>query len=200
MGLFAPDNGIINVPLFLRTLYRLAQSYGAHLHQYTSVTKAEACLEGWRVNSTNADNSPVTHVAQKLIVTSGAYTNHILAPSFNMHLDLDIWEMTATYFSVNSGPHGTVFPSMWFQFAEDEDQQSRLFYGFPVLPWGPPNLARISVDAATRQIKDPKERQTSVINPQDVANVQAFVEKHVAGVDSTVPAYSLTCLQTNVFG
>jgi sarcosine oxidase/L-pipecolate oxidase len=117
-----------------------------------------------------------------------------------MHLDLDIWEMTATYFGVNAGPGGTVFPSMWFQFAEDEDNQSRLFYGFPVLPWGPPNLARISVDAATRQIKDPEERQTNVINPQDVANVQKFIEERVVGVDHTVPAYSLTCLQTNVFG
>lgn len=110
--------------------------------------------------------------------------------------------MTATYFSVNPGPEGIIFPCMWFQFAEDDEKsgQSRLFYGFPVVPWGPPNLARISVDAASRQIKDPCQRQTNIVNPTDVANVQEYVKKHINGVDSTVPAYSLSCLQTNVFG
>lgn len=106
------------------------------------------------------------------------------------------------YWSVNSGPSGTVFPSMWFQFAEDDEKtgESRLFYGFPAVPWGPPNLARIAVDTATRRIKDPCQRETNLVNPTDVANVQRYVEKHIKGVDSTVPAYSLSCLQTNVFG
>ena len=90
---------------------------------------------------------------------------------------------------------------MWFQFAEDgEDHKSNLFYGFPPLPWGPPNFARISVDAATTQISDPDHRHTNVINRHDVENVQQFVGDRVAGVDGTVPALALTCLQTNVFG
>ena len=89
---------------------------------------------------------------------------------------------------------------MWFQFAPDKNDRSQLFYGFPALEWGPPNLARIAVDAATRQIRDPKDRQTNVINPEDIKDTQEFIQQHVVGVDWTVPAFSLSCLQTNVFG
>lgn len=89
---------------------------------------------------------------------------------------------------------------MWFQFAPDQDNRSQLFYGFPTVPWGPPNVARIAVDAATRRIKDPSERLANVVNPEDIRDTQNFIKKHVVGVDSTVPAFTLTCLQTNVFG
>jgi sarcosine oxidase / L-pipecolate oxidase len=90
---------------------------------------------------------------------------------------------------------------MWFLFAPDKpNNQSQLFYGFPALPWGPSNVVRIAVDAATRRIKDPNDRQTNVINPDDIQNCQEFIAEHVSGVDPTVPAYSLTCLMTNVFG
>lgn len=89
---------------------------------------------------------------------------------------------------------------MWFQFSPDKDGRSQLFYGFPTLPWGPPNVTRISVDAASSRIKDPSERRTNVVNPEDVRDTQDFVREHVVGVDSTVPAFTGTCLQTNVFG
>lgn len=95
---------------------------------------------------------------------------------------------------------------MWFQFANDVTDpatgqpKSQLFYGFPALPWGPPNLARISVDAATNRITDPDQRQPNVISPQDTANVQEFVKNHCIGVDGVTAAYSLAALQTNVYG
>lgn len=89
---------------------------------------------------------------------------------------------------------------MWFQFAPDKDGRSQLFYGFPVVEWGPPNVARIAVDAATRQITDPKDRKTNVINPADIKDTQDYIRDHVVGVDYTVPAFSLSCLQTNVYG
>lgn len=176
------------------------------MHQYASVEKIRPYQEGsrelWEVLATDESSQEVVHRAEKLIIASGAYVNDILTPSFDIHLDLDIWEMVAMYFSVKSGPRGTIFPCMWFQFAEDDEKtgQSRLFYGFPAVPWGPPNLARIAVDTATRRIKDPSQRHTNVVDPEDVANVQKFIREHVKGVDDNVPAYSLSCLQTNVFG
>ena len=89
---------------------------------------------------------------------------------------------------------------MWFQFADDDKQgRSQLFYGFPVLPWGPQNVTRISVDAATNRINDPSKRQNSVINAADIDDTRQFIQNHVKGVDPTVPAFSLSCLQTNVF-
>lgn len=93
---------------------------------------------------------------------------------------------------------------MWFLFAPDKvvgkENRSQLMYGFPALEWGPPNVVRIAVDAATNQIRDPRERQSSVINAADVKDVQDWIREHVVGVDATVPASSLTCLQTNVYG
>ena len=89
---------------------------------------------------------------------------------------------------------------MWFQFAPDKNGRSQLFYGFPTVPWGPANVVRIAVNAASRRIKDPDERSTNVVNPDDIRDAQDFVRDSVVGVDPTVPASTLTCLQTNVFG
>ncbi|XDG06314.1 hypothetical protein ABKA04_005929 [Annulohypoxylon sp. FPYF3050] len=202
IGLFAPDNGIINVQLLLRTLLSLAKDYGAEARQHTQVKRispSEGDSSIWEVHAVRHEKDATVYKAKKIIIASGAYVNHVLEPSFGISLDLDIWEMVASYFNCNAGPNGTIFPSMWFQFAPDKEGRSQLFYGFPTLPWGPPNVARIAVDAATRRIKDPKERLTNVVNPDDIKDTQDFIEEHVVGVDSTVPAFTLSCLQTNVF-
>ncbi|RBR23683.1 uncharacterized protein FIESC28_03479 [Fusarium coffeatum] len=75
-----------------------------------------------------------------------------------------------------------------FEFAPDVNKRSRLFYGFLALPWGPPNVVRIAVDAATHTIKDPSQRHPNVLSPQDIQDTQDFVRDHVVGVDHTVPA------------
>ncbi|KAF3929968.1 hypothetical protein AA313_de0206999 [Arthrobotrys entomopaga] len=204
IGLFAPDNGVINVQLLLRTLLSLAKDYGAEAKQHTHVNRIspqKGREDIWEVHTTRHDEESydVVFKAKKIIIASGAYVNHVLRPSCNISLDLNIWEMVASYFNCNAGPSGTIFPSMWFQFAPDQDNRSQLFYGFPTVPWGPPNVTRIAVDAATRQIKDPNERKTNVVNPHDIRDTQDFIKKHVVGVDSTVPAFTLSCMQTNVF-
>lgn len=91
---------------------------------------------------------------------------------------------------------------MWFQFANDDPvtRDSGLYYGFPALPWGPPNLVRIAVDAATRRISDPSLRRGAYVSPEDVEATQRFISARVKGVDESVPASSFTCLQTNVYG
>ncbi|KAH6643228.1 hypothetical protein C7974DRAFT_387082 [Boeremia exigua] len=202
-GIFAPDNGIINVPLLLRTLARLAKDYGAQTQQYTEVRKLVPMEEDnediWRVDTRVNGDEAVSFKARKIIIAAGAYTNHVVQPSFGFKLKLNIWEMVASYFTVNSGPNGTHFPSMWFQFANDKRGRSRLFYGFPTVEWGPPNVCRIAVDAATRQITDPDQRCGSVVNPEDIHDTQEFIKKHLVGVDYTTPAYTLSCLQTNTF-
>lgn len=225
IGLFAPDNGVINVQLLLRTLSRLAKDYGADAQQHIKVKQLHPHGEDgltWKVSGLKKESQSVEFHGKKIILTCGAYINHVVEPNFGFQLDLNIWEMVASYFSVNPGPGGTVFPSkwrqerfedtqrlqriltsetgMWFQFAPDKDGRSQLFYGFPTLDWGPPNVARIAVDAATRQIRDPDERLTSVVNAKDIEDTQDYIKEHIVGVDSTVPAFTLSCLQTNVFG
>ncbi|KAK4449751.1 putative peroxisomal sarcosine oxidase [Podospora aff. communis PSN243] len=201
IGLFAPDNGVINVQLLLRSLLSLAKDYGADAKQHTRVEAIRPCQDDssiWEVYTVRHETDAAIFKGRKVVIASGAYVNHVLQPSFGISLDLDIWEMVASYFNTNAGPNGTIFPSMWFQFAPDENKRSQLFYGFPTVPWGPPNVTRIAVDAATRRIKDPSERLTNVVNPEDICNAQDFIKKHVVGVDATVPAFTLTCLQTNV--
>ncbi|KAK3313026.1 hypothetical protein B0H66DRAFT_631959 [Apodospora peruviana] len=202
VGLFAPDNGVINVQLLMRTLMSLAKDYGAEAKQHTHVKEIRPCEKDssiWEIHALRHGTDAALFKAKKIVIASGGYVNHVLKPSFGMSLDLDIWEMVANYFNCNAGPNGTIFPSMWFQFAPDKNKRSQLFYGFPTVPWGPPNVTRIAVDAATRRIKDPSERLANVVNPEDIRDAQEFVRSHVVGVDSTVPAFTLSCLQTNVF-
>lgn len=201
-GLYAPENGVINVQLLLRTLYGLAKDYGAEASQYRIVQSVEfnTGSKAWDVAANDNKGTPHNYQGRKIVITSGAYTNHVLQPNFGLSLDLDIWKMVASYFSVNPGPSGVVFPSMWFQFQPEDPvtHRSNLFYGFPAVAWGPPNIARAAVDAATRPIKDPNERLANVVNPDDIKGTQDFINAHVVGVDSTVPAFTLSCLQTNV--
>ncbi|KAI0012972.1 hypothetical protein F4779DRAFT_643076 [Xylariaceae sp. FL0662B] len=202
IGLYAPDNGVINVPLLLRTLIRLAKDYGAETERHTHVeyiSPSESDSNIWEAHTTRHETDAIVFKARKIIITSGSYVNHVLKPSFGISLDLDIWEMVASYYSCNVGPSGTIFPSMWFQFAPDKDGRSQLFYGFPAVPRGPPNVARIAVDAATGRITDPSDRLTNVFNPGDISDTQEFIQNHVVGVDSTVPVFASSCLQTNVF-
>ncbi|KAK3985460.1 hypothetical protein QBC44DRAFT_335047 [Cladorrhinum sp. PSN332] len=201
-GLYAPDNGVINVPLLLRTLLRLAKDYDADAKQHTQVKSVQydTNTNTWNVSGVHHGKTGVAYHASKIIIASGAYVNHILKPSFGVQLDLDIWEMTSSYFNTNAGPRGTIFPSMWFQFAPDVNKRSRLFYGFPTVPWGPPNMVRIAVDAASRRISDPDQRCSHEINALDIADTRDFVRDHVVGADSSAPVFNSTCLQTNIKG
>ena len=94
---------------------------------------------------------------------------------------------------------------MWFQFKKDDTDGihggpvSNLFYGFPPVPWGPPNICRIAVDTATNVISDPKYRKYSVVSPRDLENTRRWVGEHVLGVGpDPLPVFAGTCLQTNV--
>ncbi|KAK5996864.1 Putative bifunctional amine oxidase [Cladobotryum mycophilum] len=208
LGLFAPDNGVINVQLLLRTLLSLAKAYGAEARQHTRVEAIHLSQDDksiWEVHTKHHETESIVYRTKKIVIASGAFANHVLKPSFGISLDLDIWEMVACYFNCNAGPGGTIFPSYVHPRRHVVPVRARQGRPVPALlrvshaALGPPNLARIAVDAATRRIKDPSERLTNVLNPEDIKNVQDFVRDHVAGLDSTVPAYTTSCLQTNVF-
>jgi sarcosine oxidase/L-pipecolate oxidase len=196
VGVFAPDNGCINVPLLLRSLYRLAQSYGAKLQAHAEVKDFKVSEGGVSVTFDNGEIETVT--ASKCILTPGAYINDILK-SIGLAIDLNIWEMVYEYYATDPGPQGTLFPSMWFQFLDPtggDPAKSNLFYGFPTVPWGPPNLARIAVDNAVNIINNPSERKIAPA-ANDLQITADFVAKHCIGTDNR-PNYSGTCLQTNV--
>jgi sarcosine oxidase / L-pipecolate oxidase len=167
-GIFAPDNGCINIPEVLRSLYKLACAYGAKLVPHTQVHGIKVDEDGVTIEVSLGTAKTIR--ARRCILTAGAYTNHVLA-SLGLRIHLNIWEMVYEYYATASGPNGIVYPSMWFQFLDPSGNpaQSNLFYGFPSVPWAPANLSRIAVDDAT--------------------NIIAVDER---------PNYSGTCLQANV--
>jgi sarcosine oxidase/L-pipecolate oxidase len=139
-----------------------------------------------------------TFTADRCVLACGAYANQLLAP-LGLRIKLSIWEMVYEYYAVNPGPQGTYFPSMWFQFLEPtggDPAKSNLFYGFPKVPWGPPNLCRIAVDNAVNVIADPTQRAI-VPAANDLSITADFVSRHCVGVDDR-PNYCGTCLQGNV--
>ncbi len=196
IGVFAPTNGCINVPLLLRSLYRLAQSYGAKLLAHAPVKDFKLSEDGVSVSFDNGEYQTVT--ASRCIITPGAYINDILN-CIGVQIDLNIWEMVYEYYATDPGPGGALFPSMWFQFLDPtggDPAKSNLFYGFPAVPWGPPNLARIAVDNAVNVITNPADRKI-VPAANDLQITADFVANHCVGVDNR-PNYAGTCLQTNV--
>jgi sarcosine oxidase/L-pipecolate oxidase len=196
VGIFAPDNGCIDVPLLLRSLYRLAQSYGAKLQAHAEVKDFKVAESGVTVTFDNGEIETVT--ASKCIVAPGAYINDVLG-GVGIQINLNIWEMVYEYYATDPGPQGTLFPSMWFQFlgpTGGDPAKSNLFYGFPTVPWGPPNLARIAVDNAVNVIANPAERKI-VPAANDLQITADFVAHHCIGTDNR-PNYAGTCLQTNV--
>jgi sarcosine oxidase / L-pipecolate oxidase len=196
VGIFAPTNGCINVPLLLRTLYRLAQSYGAKLVAHTEVRDLKLSEDGVSVSFDNGEMETVS--ASKCIIAPGAYINDVLK-FIGLKINLNIWEMVYEYYATDPGPPGTLFPSMWFQFLDPtggDAAQSNLFYGFPTVPWGPPNLARIAVDNAVNIISNPADRKIAPA-ANDLQITADFVARHCIGVDQC-PNYAGSCLQTNV--
>jgi sarcosine oxidase/L-pipecolate oxidase len=196
VGVYAPDNGCINVPLVLRTLYRLALAEGATLQSHAQVTGLQVTPD--RVTVSVDVGEPEQFTASRCIITAGAYANHVLG-SLGLELNLSIWEMVYEYYAADPGPGGAYFPSMWFQFLDPtggDPAKSNLFYGFPNVPWGPPNLVRIAVDNAVNVITDPDQRQIAPA-ANDLAITADFVGRHCVGVDVR-PNFCGTCLQGNV--
>jgi sarcosine oxidase/L-pipecolate oxidase len=196
-GVFAPDNGCINVPQVLRSLHWLAGGYGARLVPRARVHGLAVRDDSVTIEGDIGGTTTTSVTAHRCILAAGAYTNHILA-SVGVGILLNIWEMVYEYYATAAGPGGTVFPSMWFQFLDPsgEPARSNLFYGFPAVPWAPPNLARIAVDDATNLIADPNQRKITP-SEHDLAITSDFVRDHCVGVDAR-PNFSGTCLQSNV--
>ncbi|MGD1059733.1 MAG: FAD-dependent oxidoreductase [Solirubrobacteraceae bacterium] len=198
VGVFAPDNGCINVPRVLRVLHRLARAHGATLRSNTAVTDLGLSPDLVKVSIKESNGTERVVTGERCILAAGAYTNRLLR-SFGLALRLQIWEMVYAYYATDPESGNGHFPSMWFQFLGSTDgdpAKSNLFYGFPSVSWGPENLVRIAVDNAVNIINDPAERGVAPA-ANDLAVTAEFVRHHCPGVDAQ-PNYCGTCLQANL--
>jgi sarcosine oxidase / L-pipecolate oxidase len=92
-GVYAPDNGCIDVPLVLRSLYRLATGYGATIRPRCRVTELRVEPERVIVATGTEDVRSIT--ASKCILAAGAYTNHVLGTT-GLELNLNIWRWSTS--------------------------------------------------------------------------------------------------------
>ena len=103
IGLDIADNGVINVSLLLRKLFEMSKALGVDLVQYADAkmiasdtdTKDKWLVSGLLGSPQGESIAPEQFqvLTTKIAITSGAYVNHILAPSFRFKLDITIWEM-----------------------------------------------------------------------------------------------------------
>ena len=86
-GLFAVDNGVINVPLLLRTLTRLCSFHGAKIYENAGVNHIEISEGGVKIEAVDTQTGEKRWVyAKKAALTCGAYVNDLLGPNFGFEL------------------------------------------------------------------------------------------------------------------
>ncbi|TDB84740.1 FAD-dependent oxidoreductase [Actinomadura sp. KC216] len=193
-GYFSPDNGVMNVPLILRTFYKLARQNLATLIEKAEVTSLKVDNKSVTVTV----NTGETYTAKKCVIACGAHTNRVLEkiesrPKYQ--LNYAIWNMVYDYYATDP-KIDSIYPGMWVFFGEGEDA---LYYGFPPVPWGPPNLAKIGWESATQRIhgteiaKNPADRVDLVPAKEDVQKTVKFIKEHCLGVEP-YPVYSGNCV------
>jgi len=189
-AVFAPDNGVINVPLTLRTLYSISAKWGAILKDHCRVDSLKVEKGGVTVVS-----GTTTYTAKKVILTMGAYTNDVLRPFMGKEINMDIWEMIYAYYKYDKTK--SPLSSLWFQLRESKQRETDLFYGIPEVPWGIKDHVRLAVDYGSVSYKNyvPRERP-SAPTPRDLDLTREFVASHMPGVES-YPAFSGSCLAPN---
>ena len=102
-GLFALDNGVINVPLLLRTLTRLCSFHGAKIYENADVNNMETSEFGVKIEAVDTQTGEKRWVyAKKAALTCGAYVNDVLKPNFGFELNLSMWSSVAGSKQANS--------------------------------------------------------------------------------------------------
>jgi glycine/D-amino acid oxidase-like deaminating enzyme len=112
-GVFAPDNGVINVQLLVRTLFVLARDHGALAKDHTQVKHIRLSDKDksiWEIY-TLSYGQPITYRTKKIIIASGASVNDILQPNFGISLDLKTWEIVSVNFQAVPNLKIDSFPS-----------------------------------------------------------------------------------------
>ncbi len=120
-GLFQADGGFVAAARATAAHQRLAQENGATLRDHTPVTAIRASGGAIEVEA-----GPHTYQCQKLIIASGAWSNHHLA-HFGQHVNLTVTQEQVNYFA---SPHLADFAPERFPVWIWMDEPC--FYGFPV--------------------------------------------------------------------
>ena len=202
IGLLQPNSAVIRTRESIAAFHKLATSEGATLltNQRAAVTTRKGVYQ--------VTCPAGAYIAPHVILAPSAWTNHLLLQSFNIQLDLKIWQVTVAYFQAEVNEFDYPF---WYEFGPEEQRKASelprmhmtliadpkiqdLFYGFP--PDEKPGYIKASVDFAfPNNIYTDPGQCTYQPDPRLLSYLGNFLQQRFNGVSPT-PTDSSTCLYT----
>jgi len=178
---YDPDTGIVHASKTVTTMQWLARSRGAVLKEKTRVERVTPKSSGKGVV---IQTSQGTFHASKVILTTDAWTNKLLAP-LGVHIPLQVMQEQVTYFKPSEpaefeSPH---FPTWIWGGAQ-------CYYGFPC--YGEPTI-KAAHDFA-QNLMTPEER-TYVPSPRLLGELTEFLQKLMPD-KGREPLRTVTCQYT----
>ncbi|OLS21111.1 MAG: Monomeric sarcosine oxidase [Candidatus Heimdallarchaeota archaeon LC_2] len=182
-GIYQSDAGIINATQAVSMFQELARGYNAQLVDYSKVE---------RINTENSKieitANQIIYTASKLIITSGAWINSILALiGAKIQLDVDIWKMTIAYWKVLDEVNFT--PPKFPIFINWGDEA---YYGFPIAERE--NYIKIGPHYKSEIIQD-VENKSLEPNQQVAEKLSNYVSTRFRNIESK-PIDLQSCLYT----
>lgn len=176
-GIYQANGGIATPNLSNAAHRRLSLAHGAVIQDNVPVSAIRPVGESIEVDAGGA-----TYHCRHLVVTAGAWTNHILA-HFGRRLHLTITQEQVTYYRT---PHAADFMPDRFPVWIWMDEPS--FYGFPVFGEPGPKMAQ---DVGGARVTP--ETRTFESNPETLARTEAFLAGHIPTMLGE-RLYTKTCL------
>ncbi len=136
IGLFEPSAGAIQSEKAINNWIKIIQNKGNLIFEDCRVTSIDQKKNILIIN----DFKEVSF--DQLIVSSGMWTNDLLAP-LGLTLDIKIWPMVWGHYLVEES-FINKYPQ-WFCFQKAVNNDGGLYYGFPVLSRNSHNVPRIKV-------------------------------------------------------
>ena len=181
MAAYQPDGGFVDAARANAAHVRLAKAHGARILENTPVDSIR--IRDGRVEVATGAG---TFEAERLVITSGAWTNKVLA-GVGLELPLTVTQEQVTYFRP---PRLEDFAPERFPIWIAHRPGGSDFYGFPA--YGEPAV-KAAEDAGGRVVT--VDTRTFDPDPAMEARLAAFLELHVPGMLGPIH-YSKTCLYT----
>lgn len=178
---FQPDGGFVDPSKATVAHVRLALAYGAEISDNTVVESVDI-----RGGSCRVVTSVGTFESSKLVLTSGAWTNRVLA-SLGIDLPLTVTQEQVTYFVPRNLDD---FSPQRFPIWITHDECGLSFYGFPV--YGE-KAAKAAQDLGGRVVT--AESRSFEPDLDNLKRVTTFLERHIPSMLGQI-LRTKTCLYT----
>jgi sarcosine oxidase len=178
-GLYQAESGIVMAAKANAVHQQLARAHGAQLRERTRISGIHA--DGGEIR---LDIDGVAHRCRRLVITAGAWSNHVL-DAFDLQLPLTVTQEQVTYFASPDLPQFAPerFP-IWIWMDDP------CFYGFPV--FGEAGV-KAGQDAGGKEVT--AESRSFEPDQDALGRVKAFLKRCLPGALGPI-IYTKTCLYT----